>query len=588
MEKENNKVDMMRHGMAHVLAASVKELYPETKFAIGPVIESGFYYDFDFGDITIGDEELKQIEKKMKHLLKQNIKFERSELGVDEAIEKEKKADSIYKVELIEDLKSEGEKTVSYYKAGIFEDLCRGPHVESTSKLQNMGYKLHKLAGAYWRGDEKNKMLTRIYGLAFETKKELDEHIKLLEEAERRDHRKLGKELDLFMISEEVGKGLPMWLPNGAFIRKKLEDYMYDKEFKAGYSHVYTPVITREELYKQSGHLEHYKDDMYSPIDIEGENYYLKPMNCPHHHIMFRNKPKSYKDLPVRLSDFGIIHRFERSGALTGLIRARCFSQNDAHIYCKRDQIKEEFLKVLQLFKEVYDDFGIEGHWFRLSLPDLNDKEKYGDIENVEMWKESAEVAREAMNEFGAEFVEVEGEAAFYGPKIDVQIKNVMGKEDTIATSQIDFYMPERFNLKYINSEGKEERPVIIHRAIMGSFDRFFSFLIEQYAGAFPVWLSPVQVKVLSVGETHVEFCNKLALELRGEGIRVDVDDNSETVGNKTRKAIGEKIPYILVVGDKEMKSDNLAVRDRGSRDIREISKADFINEIKEKETNKQ
>jgi len=571
----------------------VKELWPKALLSIGPAIENGFYYDIDF-DIAngsridsestrISEVDLPKIEERMRELIAKNLKFEKSELKGKEAVAKEKKAGAIYKVELIEDLMKAGEKKVSYYTIGEFTDLCAGPHVKSTGELNPAGFKLHKLAGAYWRGSEKNKMLTRIYGAAFASKAELDEYLKLIEEAEKRDHRKLGKELELFMISEEVGKGLPLWLPKGAFIRKKLEDYMYEKERAAGYSFVYTPILTREELYQKSGHLAHYKDSMYSPINIEGENYYLKPMNCPHHHIMYKNKLMSYRDLPLRFSDSSPIHRYERSGTLTGLIRARCFSQNDAHIYCARTQLKSELIGVMKMFKEVYEDFNIQGYWFRLALPDFADQEKYGDIENKEMWEESAVAARVVLKELDLKFEEATGEAAFYGPKIDVQIKNVHGKEDTIATAQVDFYMPERFDLKFVNSKGEEERPVIIHRAIMGSYDRFFSFLLEQYFGAFPVWLAPVQVKIISVGEAHLDFCKKLAAEFSVEGIRAEVDGADETVGNKIRKAVNEKVPYMIVIGDKEIASPNLSVRDRGSRETREISKEKFIVEIREK-----
>ncbi len=580
-------IETICHSLSHIMAYAVQELYPGTKFGIGPAIENGFYYDFDFGDGKIGEDDLIKIEKKMNHIIKQNLKFERSEMDIDEAIAKEKKAGQVYKAELIKDLKIAGEIKVSYYKLGDFFDLCAGPHIGATGKIAKGSFKLTKLAGAYWRGDEKNKMLTRVYGAAFETKAELDEYLKMLEEAEKRDHRKIAKELELFMISEEVGRGLVMYLPKGAFIRKKLEDYMYEKEYKHGYSYVMTPVLAKEEMYKKSGHLAHYHEDMYNPIDIEGENYYLKPMNCPHHHIMYKNSKKSYRDLPLRYADFGMIHRYERSGVLSGLIRARNFSQNDAHIYCAKKQIKEEFINVLKLLDEVYQDFKIKDYWFRLSLPDYNNKEKYGDIENREMWEHSANIAREVMREHEVKFEEVEGEAAFYGPKIDVQIKNVLGKEDTIATIQLDFYMPERFDLTFVNDKGKEERPVIIHRAIMGSFDRFFAFLTEQTAGAFPLWLSPVQVKIISVGAGHIEYCHKLAQEFKEHNIRVEVDDANETVGNKIRKAVKEKIPYVLVIGDKEMGSDKLAVRDRGSDKAREASKDKFIEEIKNKITSK-
>ncbi|RMD59715.1 threonine--tRNA ligase [Candidatus Parcubacteria bacterium] len=587
-EQFQDTLEAKRHSLAHILAAAVAELYPGVKFAIGPNIENGCYYDFDFGGHKVGEEDLPKIEQKMRQLIKKNLTFQFSVLPASQALEQEKQRGQVYKAELVADLIKDGHQEVSYYQVGDFKDLCSGPHIQHTSKLQKMGFKLHRLAGAYWRGDEKNKMLTRIYVLAFESVEELNQYLELLKKAEESDHRRLAKELELFMISDEVGKGLPLWLPNGAFIRKKLEDYMYKKERQAGYHFVYTPVLTREELYQRSGHLAHYREDMYNPIDIEGENYYLKPMNCPHHHIMYKNTPKSYRDLPLRYADFGLIHRFERSGTLTGLIRARCFTQNDAHIYCRRQQVKDELLGVLRLFKEVYTDFKIKGYWFRLSLPDFSNQEKYGDIKNREMWEESAQIAREAMQEFGAPYAEAEGEAAFYGPKIDVQIKNVFGKEDTIATVQVDFYMPERFDLKFINEKGEEERPVIIHRAIMGSFDRFFSFLVEQCGGAFPIWLSPLQAVLISVGESHKEFCRQLAKKLDQAGVRVRVDDSDETVGNKTRKAIKSKVPYIVVIGDKEKESGQLAVRRRGSREVELMDFDSFVAEVKKKEKEKE
>jgi len=584
---ENEELAKQRHSLAHILAAAVQKLYPQTKFAIGPAIENGFYYDFDLGDATLSSHDLTALEKEMKKIIAQDLEFKKTTLPLKEALIKEKEKGQIYKQELLEDLEKQGETEVSYYTVGDFTDLCKGPHVTNTKELKKIAFCLTKTAGAYWRGSEKNKMLTRIYGLAFSSPAELQEYQQKLKEAEERDHRKLGKKLELFMVSEEVGKGLIMFLPKGAFLRRKLEDYMYQKEFEYGYKYVVTPVLTREEMYRRSGHLAHYKDDMYSPLDIEGENYYLKPMNCPHHHIMYKNKPKSYRDLPLRFADFGVIHRYERSGVLNGLIRTRNFSQNDAHIYCAKEQVKEEFIKVLKLFQEVYQDFQIKDYWFRLSLPDYNNKEKYGDIENKEMWEYSANIAREAMQEFGVPFEEVEGEAAFYGPKIDVQIKNVFGKEDTIATIQVDFYMPERFDLKFINREGKEERPVIIHRAIMGSFERFMAFLIEKTGGNFPVWLSPVQAKLISVSEKYNSYGQKLEKIFRQEKLRVELDLSDETVGKKIRKAQQEKVPYLLVVGEREEKNQSVSVRRRGEKETKEMPLAEFIEQIKKEEAEK-
>jgi len=587
MSTKNNlsKLEITRHSAAHVLAAAVLEMFPEAKFGIGPAIENGFYYDFELPR-TLIPEDLEILEEKMKAIIKANYKFEQAELSETEALENFKKANQSYKTELIEDIirqsKIDNRKSkLTVYKTGSFIDLCSGPHLDSTGEINQEALKLNRISGAYWKSDEKNKQLQRIYGLAFESKKELDEYLEIMKVAEKRDHRKLGKELDLFMISEEIGKGLPLWLPKGAFVRKKLEDYMYEIERKNGCSFVYTPTLTHENLYKKSGHLSHYKDDMYNPIDIEGEKYYLKPMNCPHHHIMYGNSQKSYRDLPLRLSDFSPLHRFERSGVLTGLIRARCFSQNDTHIYCTQEQIEKELLNSLNLFKTVYDDFKIKDYWFRLSLPDFSNKEKFGDIENKALWEKSANIARSALKKSGKKFEEAEGEAAFYGPKIDVQIKNVHAKEDTIATMQIDFYSPERFNLEFVNSKGGKERPVIIHRAIMGSFDRFFAFLLEQTAGAFPVWLSPVQAIIIPVSEKFNEYGTKVFEKLKEKNIRTEIDSSDESLGKRICEAEKQKIPYILVVGEKESTAELVAVRSRDKK--QEVLKLEeFIEKIEE------
>lgn len=578
-------MEIMRHSAAHVLAAAVLKIFPNAKFGIGPAVENGFYYDFEL-EKPLAVTDLPKIEAKMRDIIKENLAFEKQEMSRDEAIAMFDKFKQAYKLELLregtvgEDGKMEkiGDK-VTIYKTGRFTDLCRGPHVASTKEIG--AFKLTSVAGAYWRGDEKRPMLQRVYGVAFEKQSELDEYSKMLEEAEKRDHRKIAKDLELFMISEEVGKGLPLWLPKGAFMRRKLEDYMYEKELEDGYKYVYTPVLTHKKLYETSGHLAHYKEDMYSPIDIEGEEYYLKPMNCPHHHMIYKNKNLSYRDLPLRLAEFGLCHRFERSGVLTGLIRARCFTQNDAHIYCAKEDLKKELLGVLDLFQKVYKDFGIKDYWYRLSLPDFNNKEKYGDIEDKEMWKEAGRVIEEALKEFGVKYVVGVGEATFYGPKIDVQIKNVLGKEDSIATAQVDFYSAGKFNLEFTNKNGQKEKPVIIHRAIMGSFERFFSFLVEQTAGAFPTWLAPVQVDIIPVGKRHVKPSFKLAKLLGEEGIRVSVDDVNETVGYKIRKAEKSKAPYMLVIGDKEMGGKKLNVRVRGKQKTVAMTVKKFIEKVK-------
>jgi len=575
------KIEILRHSFSHVLAAAVFEMFPDAQFGIGPNIENGFYYDFDLPR-TLIPEDLAILEEKMRLIISKNFKFEKGNVSIDDAVKKFKKLKQPYKIELIKDIKKGNpkSKTVSAYKTGNFIDLCAGPHIDSTGEISPKAFKLTKISGAYWKGDERNKMLQRIYGVAFATDKELRQYLAMMAEAEKRDHRKIGRDLKLFMISDEVGKGLPLWLPNGAYIRKKLEDYMYELEKQNGYDFVYTPVLAHENLYKKSGHLAHYKDDMYNPIDIEGEKYYLKPMNCPHHHIMFRNELRSYRDLPVRYSDFSPLHRFERSGVLTGLIRARCFSQNDSHIYCSQNQIENELMQVLNLFKKVYKDFGIKGYWFRLSLPDFKNTEKYGDIKNRKLWEKSTEFARTALKKSKEKFIESEGEAAFYGPKIDVQIKNVHGKEDSIATIQVDFYMPERFELEFINEKGKQERQVIIHKAIMGSFDRFFAFLVEQTAGHFPLWLSPVQVEVIPVSEKFEKYAQDIFKKLKENNIRVVMNEASESLGKRIRTAQNQKVNYMLIVGEKEMKAKSVAVRDREKGDLGAMRIEKFLEKV--------
>lgn len=572
---DNEQLTKIRHSLAHLLAMAVLEIDPGAKLGIGPVIENGFYYDI-LTTKPLSNGQLPQLENKMRAFMKRNPAFIREEVSVEEG--KKLFASQPFKIELINDLVSEkGVKEVSTYKTGAFLDLCQGPHVKTTNEIPLDAFRLTKLAGAYWRGSEKNQMLTRVYGVAFATKKELDEYLKMMGEAERRDHRKLGKDLDLFMISEDVGKGLPLWLPNGMFVRKKLEDYMYQKEMAKGYKHVLTPVLAHENLYKTSGHLAHYKDDMYSPLDIEGEKYYLKPMNCPHHHMIFRHDMVSYRELPLRLAEFGNVHRFERSGVLTGLIRARGFTQNDSHIYCTKSQLAKELLDVLKLFKEVYKDFDIKDFWYRLSLPDLSNQEKYGDIEDKRMWDESSKIAEDTLKAFKVKYVKQEGEASFYGPKIDIQTRNVMGKEDTIATVQLDFYSPKKFDLFFINEKGEKEHPVIIHRAIMGSFDRFFAFLVEKHAGIFPLWLAPVQMSVLPIAKTHKKYAKEVLKTLAAAGIRAELKDGNDTIGKKIREGELRKIPYLLIIGDKEVKAKSVAVRKTGKGDRGAVKLKQFL-----------
>lgn len=578
MKEINNNLEIIRHSFSHVLAQAVRELYPKVKFAIGPAIENGFYYDFDFGKDTLKEDDLKKIEKKIKHLIRQNHKFVKSEISVKEALAKEKEARQPYKQELIEDLAKEGAKKVSYYKSGDFEDLCAGPHIEATSELNPNAFCLDRIAGAYWRGDEKNPMLTRIYGIAFETREELDQYLKTRQEMEARNHRKIGQEMELFTIIPEIGQGLPIWLPKGYAMRRALEDYTISFERKYGYQHILSPSIYKEDAFKISGHLDFYKESMYAPIIIDDETYYLKPMNCPASMMVYKMKPRSYRELPLKMGELGTVYRYEKSGELHGLQRVRGFTQNDAHIYCTPEQLENQLEEIINIYKKFYQAVGFDKYKFRLSLSDFS-KEKY--VGNKKDWAKAEDALRKVLKKSKEEFTEGRGEAVFYGPKIDVQAINVFGKEDSISTIQVDFNLPERFDLSYIDKNGKKKRPFVIHRALIGSFERFFAFLIEHHGGNFPVWFAPVQIKIISVGEKHIKFSQELAQKFIAENIRVEVDINDETVSNKTRKAIQEKVPYILVVGDQEIKSKKLAVRDRGKKNIRSLSKEELIKEIK-------
>ncbi len=579
--KEDLNIEIKRHSLAHIMAAAVKELWPEAQLAIGPAIDNGFYYDIDFGGVKISEADLKTIEKKMAFLIKQNLKFERTEKKITDALTEAKKSKEIYKAELIEGLKDQGEATVSFYSVGKFTDLCRGPHIENTNQLKPGSYKLEKLAGAYWRGDEKNKMLTRIYGLAFNTKEELDDYLKMMLEAEKRDHRKIGKEQNLFVFSELIGPGLPLYTAKGAIIRREIVKYTNELQSAIGYQEVHTPNMNKADLFKVSGHYEKYKEDMMRVVsNYSDEEYFLKPMNCPHHTQIYASQAKSYRDLPVRISDFANLYRDERPGELSGLTRLRCFCQDDGHCFCREDQIKEEFLAVLGIIKEAMMTYGMS-YKIRLSLWDPKKPEKY--LGEPAVWEKSQKLLTEILIENKIDFVAAEGEAAIYGPKMDLISRDSIGREWQLSTIQLDFIMPGRFKLVYTDSDGKEKTPVMIHRAIIGSPERFMGIIIEHYAGAFPVWLSPVQVKIVSVAETHIPASQKLAAELKAAGIRVEVDEANETVGNKIRKAVSEKVPYMLVIGDKEMNGERLSVRDRGAQETREIKKNEFIAEILEK-----
>ncbi len=583
--KEEANLETKRHSLSHLLAYAVKEIWPNVKLAIGPAIENGFYYDLDFDEGKIGENDLKEIEKKMNYLAKQNLKFERSEKNIDAALAEAREKNDIYKAELIADLKKQGETVVSYYSVGKFTDLCRGPHVANTNQIKPGSFKLQKLAGAYWRGDEKNKMLTRIYGLAFETKEELTAYLNLLAEAEKRDHRKLGKELGLFVFSDLVGPGLPLYTFKGAIVRKEIINYSNELQAAIGYQEVHTPNMNKAELFRVSGHYEKYKEDMFRVIsNYSDEEYFLKPMNCPQHTQIYASQSRSYKDLPIRIADFANLYRDERPGELNGLTRLRCFCQDDGHSFCREDQIKEEFTAVLGAIKKAMLTYGME-YKIRLSLWDPGQPEKY--LGEPAVWEKAQKILEDILLENKVDFFKAVGEAAIYGPKMDLISQDSLGREWQISTIQLDFIMPQRFQLEYTDSDGKKKTPVMVHRAIIGSPERFLGVIIEHYAGAFPVWLAPVQVKIVSVAETHIAASEKLADEFRSVGIRVEVDDANETVGNKIRKAANEKVPYMLVIGDKESGAAALSVRDRGAKETREIKKEKFIAEVLDKIKNR-
>ena len=571
------------HTTSHIMAQAVKKLYPDAKLAIGPSIENGFYYDFDV-EKPFSDEDLVKIEEEMKKIVKEDLELERFELPRDEALKLMKEKDEPYKVELINDL-PEGE-VISFYKQGEFVDLCKGPHIPSTGSVKAI--KLLSVAGAYWRGSEKNKMLQRIYGVSFPKASMLEEHLALLEEAKQRDHRKIGKELELFFTDPLVGAGLPLYLPKGATIRRLLERYIQDKEIKLGYSHVYTPDLANVSLYKTSGHWEHYKDDMFPMMKMENEELVLRPMNCPHHMLVYRHKLRSYRDLPIKIGELAHDFRYEASGSVCGLERVRQMCQNDAHLFVRPDQIKDEVGKVINLIFEVYiNDFGFsrDSFKFRLSLRDKANKEKY--IDNDEMWETAENQLREILKELNIDFYEAEGEAAFYGPKIDIQIRTALGHDVTIPTCQLDFALPERFDLTYIGEDGNSHRPVVIHRAILGSSDRFISFLIEETKGHFPLWLAPTQVKILPIGENQVEYAKLILTKLIEENFRVELDDREEKIGYKIREAQLEKVPYMLILGQKEVENNNVGVRSSKNGDLGAMELEDFIQKLKSEMNNK-
>ncbi|AZJ22645.1 threonine--tRNA ligase [Bacillus wiedmannii] len=568
---------ILRHSTAHLLAQALKRLYKDAKLelGIGPVIENGFYYDIDMEEaITV--EDFKKIEKEMQKIVNENLEIVRHEVPRAEALRRFEEIGDELKLDLINDLPEDA--VISIYEQGEFFDLCRGVHLPSTGKIKV--FKLLSVAGAYWRGDSNNKMLQRIYGTAFVKKAELDEHLRMLEEAKERDHRKLGKELKLFTNSQKVGQGLPLWLPKGATIRRIIERYIVDKEASLGYDHVYTPVLGSRELYETSGHWNHYRDGMFPSMEMDNEELVLRPMNCPHHMMVYKNDIHSYRELPIRIAELGTMHRYEMSGALSGLQRVRGMTLNDAHIFVRPDQIKEELKRVVNLTLEVYKDFGLENYSFRLSYRDPADTKKY--YADDEMWEKAQGMLKEAMDEMGLDYYEAEGEAAFYGPKLDVQVRTALGKDETLSTVQLDFLLPERFELSYVGEDGKQHRPVVIHRGVVSTMERFVAFLIEEYKGAFPTWLAPVQAQVIPVSpQVHLDYAKKVQDELRRAGIRVELDTREEKIGYKIREAQMQKIPYMLVVGDNEVTENGVNVRKYGEQKSETIALDAFVDMIK-------
>ena len=572
--KENERLSMLNHSCAHMLAQAVKHLYPEAKFWVGPVVEEGFYYDIDLGDKVISEEDIEAISKEMKKIAKDGKRIVRQEISKEEALEMFK--DDEYKLDLIS--RMEDENVISAYSQGDFTDLCRGPHVESVKECKY--FKLIKFSGAYWKGDAKNKMLQRIYGVCFDSEEELNAHLNELEEAKQRDHRKIGKDLDIFMTHDLVGKGMPLWLPNGAVVRKELENYIYKKERDLGYQHVYTPCVGTVSLYKTSGHWDHYKENMFPMMEVDDEQFVLRPMNCPHHMLVYANHIHSYRELPIRIGEFAADFRYEASGAVKGLERVRCMCQNDAHLFVRPDQIADEFKKVVALILDVYKDFGLNNYSFRLSLRDPEDKEKYFDDDD--MWNEAEEKLRSVLIELGVEYYEAIGEAAFYGPKLAVEVKPAVGPEVTLSTCQLDFLLPRRFELNYIDSNGEKQVPIVIHRAIFGTFDRFTAFILEETKGALPIWLSPVQVSVLPVNnEYHLEYAEEVHNALMALGVRSELDSRDEKLGYRMRESQIRKIPVSVVLGNNERDERTVTVRYFGSEEKTSMSLDEFLEFIK-------
>jgi threonyl-tRNA synthetase len=582
MSKKQNGLDNLRHSASHLLAAAILELWPDAKPTLGPPIENGFYYDFDFGKDKVSEDDIPIIEKKMHEIVKSWDKFDKQKISSKDA--KTHYKNNKYKLEMIEDL-SKNKQEITFYKSGKFTDLCGGGHINNPSNNLKH-FKLLSIAGAYWRGDEKNKMLTRIYGTIFPSESELKSHLKNLEEAEKYNHRKIGKELELFAIFPEIGRGLPVWLPKGYAIRRVLEDYMIKLERKYGYEHILTPHISKDDLFKTSGHLGFYNDSMYAPIEIEDQKYYLKPMNCPAGMMVYKMKIRSYRDLPIKLGEFGTVYRFEKTGELHGLQRVRGFTQNDAHIFCNKDQLIGQIQEVIDMMLIFYKDVGFKKYKFILGLSDPK-KEKYKFCGSRDGWKWAEDTLRNVLKKNNLEFEELVGDAAFYGPKIDILAENVYGKTDAISTVQVDFNLPERFSLSFVNEKGENEQPYVVHRALVGSFERFFAFLIEYYKGAFPLWFAPVQVKVLPITDKNIKYSKDIVKKLIDENIRVELDGRSETLGNKIRLAQEEKVPYMLILGEKEEMAKKVAVRLRSEKDLGQISLNKFIDRVTDKVKNK-
>lgn len=573
MDKDKIDIDIVRHSLSHVLAAAVVKMFPEAKLGIGPAIESGFYYDFDLPR-TLIPEDLPLIEKKIREIIASGAKFEKVEISVDEALDKLKKSDEVYKCELVKDLKGENVKGVTLYKTGDFIDLCKGPHVNSTADLKDVAFKLDKIAGAYWKGNEKNKMLQRIYGLAFTTQEELDDYLKMLKEAERRDHKKLGRELELFFFDEN-SPGMPYWLPKGLTIYNTLLDFWRSEHISRGYQEVKTPLMNKKELYVRSGHWEHYRENMFISETNEGEIYALKPMNCPNAMIVYGIRPRSYRELPLRLSDADTIHRFELSGTLNGLFRARSFSQDDAHIFIKENQIESEYKNLFEIVERFYSVFDLKYSYRIGTRPD-----KY--LGEKKIWDEAERILNDLLDKSGRKYTIKEGDGAFYGPKIDILMKDCLGRDWQMGTLQLDFQLPQNFNLKYTDEDGGEKVPVAIHRVIYGSLERFIGILTEHYGGAFPVWIAPIQVIILTISDKQIDYAEEIKKKLEKEKIRVELDARNESINKKIRGAELQKIPYMLIIGQKEVEKDNLSLRSQKEGDLGEFDLQKFIKRLKD------